>query len=264
MRLIWATGLIATIQLLTSCQAYKRDLMLQFDKGFSASDVEKIVDRATENYVIRPGDLIRLDVFTNDGERLSDPNFELSSQQGNQQLAQIKEKFTYLVMADGTCRFPLIDVISIEDLTVDQAEELIQEAFNEFYTDAFVKLRPANRRVVLLGAIDGGEVGSGGKVIPLDNENVNILEVLALAGGVNQGGKVGSIKLVRGNLNDPRVFDINLSTISGLKKGGIIIEPGDVIYIEPWRRPFRETLRDVSPVLSLITSATTLVFVILN
>ena len=215
MKLIWGIVLIAAIQVLTSCQAYKRDLMLQFDENFTAEDVEKSIDRASENYVIKTGDLIRFDVFTNDGERLSDPNNELSSQQGNSQASQSKEKFTYLVMADGTCRFPMIGVVSMQGLTILQAEELIQESFNEFYTDAFVKIRPANRRVVLLGAIGGGQAGSGGTVIPLENENVNILEVLALAGGVNQGGKVGSIKLVRGDLNNPKVFAMDLSTISG-------------------------------------------------
>ena len=262
MKLVWGMVLVVAVQAMTSCQAYKRDLMLQFDENFSAKDVEKSINQAYNNYVIRPGDLVRFDVFTNDGERLSDPNYELSIQQGSQQVAQIKEKLTYLVMADGTCRFPMIGIVSILGLTINQAEELIQEAFNAFYTDTFVKLRLANRRVVLLGAIGGGQAGSGGQVIPLDNENVNILEVLALAGGINQGGKVGAIKLVRGDINNPEIFELDLSTLSGMKKGGMIVQPGDVIYVEPWRRSFRETLSDISPVLSLISSVTTLVFII--
>ena len=98
-------GIIA----LSGCKAYKRDLMLQFDENFSSTDVEKSIDQANENYVLRPGDYVRLDVFTNDGERLIDPNFELSMQgAGNQQQAQIKDRFTYLVMADGTARFPKV------------------------------------------------------------------------------------------------------------------------------------------------------------
>jgi len=264
MRFIWALLLITAIQSLTGCQAYKRDLMLQFDEEFSAADVQKSIDRVSANYVIRTGDYLRFDVFTNEGERLVDPNFELSIQGNNQQLTQLKDRFTYLVQADGTCRFPMVGKISLDGLTIDQAEEMLQESFDASYTDSFVKLRPANRRVVVLGAIGGGQAGSGGAVIPLDNENVNVLEMIALAGGINQGGRVGSIKLIRGDLSDPRVFDINLSTISGMKKGGMIVESGDVIYVEPWRRPFRETLRDITPVISLVTSVTTLIFVIQN
>ncbi len=264
MRFSWGFLVVIVLQSLVGCKAYKRDIMLQFDEDFSAADVEKSIERASANYLIRSGDYLRMDVFTNDGEVLIDPNFELSTQQGNQQLIQTKEKFTYLVLADGTCRFPKIGVVSIDGLTIVQAEELIQESFNEFYKESFVKLRPANRRVTILGAIGGGQAGSGGQVIPLENENMDVFEVIALAGGVNQGGQVGSVKLIRGELNEPKIFEMDLGTISGMKKGGMIVEPGDIIYMEPWRRPFRETLRDIAPVISLITSVTTLVFVIQN
>jgi polysaccharide export outer membrane protein len=100
--------------------------------------------------------------------------------------------------------------------------------------------------------------------VPLQNEHTNVLEVLALAGGIQQGAKVESIKLVRGGLNEPQIYNIDLSTISGMQQSGMIVEPDDIIYLEPWRRPFRQTIQDVAPVISLITSATTLVFVIQN
>jgi len=249
--------LIIAMQLMSGCKAYKRDLILQFDEDFSASDVQKSVDRAAANYVIRPGDYLSLDVFTNDGERLVDPNNELGANQQSQS-TQRKDSFEYLVLADGTCRFPMIGVVSVIDLTTNQAEELIQEAFDEYYKGSFVKLEPTNRRVVVLGA------AAGGGVIPLPNENVNVLEVLALAGGIEQGGEVESVKLIRGDLSNPLVFDMDLSTISGMKRGVTLVEPGDIIYIEPWRRPFKQTLQDVAPVLSLISSSLTLIFVIQN
>jgi len=40
------------------------------------------------------------------------------------------------------------------------------------------------------------------------------------------------------------------------------VEPGDVIYVEPVRRPFSEALRDYSGALSLLISLTTLVIVL--
>mgnify|MGYP002777123377 CR=1 FL=1 len=246
---------------LSGCKAYKRDLMLQFDKRFDAGAVEQSVDRAAGNYIIQPNDYVRLDVFTNDGERLIDPNFELSIAGGaNQQTAQQRERFSYLVMEDGTARLPKVGTISLQGLTINEAEEMLQEAYNAFYKESFVKLRPANRRAVVLGAAGAG--ASGGLVVPLENENMTILEVLALAGGVQQGGKVSSIRLIRGDLNNPKVFDIDLSTIAGMKQSAMIVESEDVIYIEPWRRPFRDTLRDTAPVLSLFTSVLTLIFIL--
>lgn len=266
MKNVWLIVAIAAMQILTGCQAYKRDIMLQFDERFDASAVEKSVDRAALNYIIRPGDYIRVDVFTNDGERLIDPNFELmGTMSGGQQMTQFKDRFIYLIMDDGTCRLPKVGTISLQGLTINEAEELLQESYDDFYRESFVKIRPANRRVILLGGVNGMQGrAAGGMVVPLDNENMTVLEVLALAGGVEQGAKVSSIRLIRGDLSDPKVFEIDLSTIAGMKQSGMIVESGDVIYVEPWRRPFRETVRDVSPVLSVITSVTTLVFVIQN
>ncbi|MEM6830107.1 MAG: polysaccharide export protein EpsE, partial [Bacteroidota bacterium] len=78
--------------------------------------------------------------------------------------------------------------------------------------------------------------------------------------GIEFGAKAQNIKLIRGDL----VYQIDLSTISGMKKTNMDVEPGDVIYIEPWRRPWLEALRDVAPALSLVSSVLTLIVVVQN
>ena len=40
------------------------------------------------------------------------------------------------------------------------------------------------------------------------------------------------------------------------------MQPGDVVYIEPIRRPFSEALRDYAGILTVVTSLTTLIVVI--
>jgi polysaccharide export outer membrane protein len=44
----------------------------------------------------------------------------------------------------------------------------------------------------------------------------------------------------------------------------MVIEPGDVVYIEPVRKPFFEGIRDYGVLVSLATSISTLVLVILQ
>lgn len=56
-----------------------------------------------------------------------------------------------------------------------------------------------------------------GHVVPLDNEGMSLIEVLGLAGGIT-GSKAYRVKLIRGDLRNPQVFLINLSTIEGMKK----------------------------------------------
>jgi polysaccharide export outer membrane protein len=130
--------------------------MLRFDDKFDASKVEKAVYEASQNYIFQPGDLIRIDVFTNGGEQLIDPNFQMGDQRGavqNQQGIQMRERFTYLVLPDGTVRLPKVDYVELQGLNMIEAEEKLDELYEEFYKDAFVRVRPANRRVVVLGAV---------------------------------------------------------------------------------------------------------------
>lgn len=255
MKFSWILTL-AIVFSLSSCKVYKNDIILRFDEEFSAEDLQKSIDRAAENYVVIPGEILQVDVFTNNGERLIDPNQQFG--QNNQQFQNGRQQFDYFVMNDGTIKLPIIGLQSIGGLTIYEAEELLEEAYDSFYVDSFVKIRPTNRRVTILGGFGQG----GGQVVPLPNENMTILEVLGLVGGIQLGSKAREIKLVRGDINDPKVYNIDLSTISGMKQTGMIVESGDVIYTEPWRRPFRQSLNDIAPVLSLTTSITTLVLVL--
>ena len=230
--------------------------MLKLDDDFTEQDLNKAIEMAERNYVIQVDDMLSLDVFTNDGERIVDPNNEL---QQNMQGIQNRPDFDYLVKTDGTIKFPIVGQVKVDSLTLDQAELMLQKKFDEFYKQSFVKLQFNNKRVVVLGAVP-----SGGQVVPLVNENVSLLEVLALSGGLDMGSKAQNIKVVRGNLSNPEVYQIDLSTVSGMKQSMLDIEPGDIIYIEPWRQPMIEATKDFAPILSLISSTLALVLVLQN
>ncbi|MBK7650809.1 MAG: polysaccharide biosynthesis/export family protein [Flammeovirgaceae bacterium] len=157
----------------------------------------------------------------------------------------------YLVDLKGTVRFPMVGEINLENFTLRQAEEILQNEYAKFFKEPYVQLTYKNKRVILLGAL-------GGHVIPLENENMDLLEVLALGKGLTNESKAQNIRLIRGE----RVFEIDLSTIQGFRDGNVIMEPGDVIYVEPVRRPVSEALRDYSGALSLLISLTTLLLVL--
>jgi polysaccharide export outer membrane protein len=95
-------------------------------------------------------------------------------------------------------------------------------------------------------------------VIPLTNQNVTVVEVLAMARGLSNDAKADNIKLIRGE----HVYQLDFSTIEGYQKSNMLVEPGDIIYVEPIRRPFVEGLRDNFIVVSLVVSLTTLLVLI--
>jgi polysaccharide export outer membrane protein len=101
---------------------------------------------------------------------------------------------------------------------------------------------------------------SGGQVIPLTNQNMKLTEVLALGKGLDNNSKAHNIRLLRGD----DVFVIDFSTIEGYRLGNMFIQPGDIIYIEPVRRPFSEALRENGSFISIIVSLASLVVIILN
>jgi len=209
-------------------------------------------EAAEKNYVIQINDLLQLDVYTNKGERLIDPDAKLV-QEGQNAASTTAVKPTYLVDVNGVCKFPMVSEIKVVGLTIRQAEEILQQAYAVYYQQPFVALKYTNKRVVVLGA-------PGGQVIPLANENMHLVEVLALAKGVDNNAKAHNIRVLRGR----EVFLADLSTFDGYLKNNIAMEPGDVVYVEPIRRPVIESLRDYGPLFSIVTSLTALVVVISN
>lgn len=232
-----------------SCATYKQNIMFKID---DPSVVQQQVAAAEKNYVIQRNDLLQLDVYTNNGERIIDPDLQLTKDVGTQNLTT-RQTPTYLVDVDGVAKFPMVGQIKIEGLKIRETEEILQKEYNKYYQGSYVILKYVNKRVIVLGA-------PGGQVIPLANENMHLVEVLALAKGVNNDGKAQNIRVLR----QEKVFLIDFSTYEGYLKQNIVIEPGDVVYVEPVRRPFFEGVRDYGVLVSLATSISTLVLVIIQ
>jgi polysaccharide biosynthesis/export protein len=224
--------------------------MFKVPEGYAVKQQAEAVEK---NYIIQINDYLELDVYTNKGERIIDPDFALSKELGNVNRNSMMVNPTYLVDIKGTTKFPMIGEIRLEGLTIRQAEALLQKAYSEYYKDSFVILKYINKRVIVLGA-------QGGQVIPLVNENLRLVEVLALAKGLDNNAKAQNIRVLRGD----DVFVADLSTIDGYLKNNIAIEPGDIVYVEPIRKPVVEATRDYAIVISMITSLTTLILVLFS
>lgn len=234
-----------------SCKVYKQDIMFETSEN---ENISEAVAQANGNYIIKPNDWLKVDLFTNDGEQLIDPNFEsVSSGVVNQQFQQRRDQFRFLVQSDGRIKIPVIGTIPVQGLTINEAESVAEQKFDEFYKGSFVKMSFLNKRVTVLGI--------NNVVVPIENENTSLLEVIALSGGIPFGSKAQNVKVIRGDLQNPEIFVIDLSSTEGMKQSIIHLQDGDVVYIEPWRRPWQETLRDASPVISLVTSITTFILV---
>jgi protein involved in polysaccharide export with SLBB domain len=297
---LWLLALPALL-LFSSCASTKyynqRTMFRLTDRQGQKLDSSKLriaVNRTERNYRIQPNDILEVRVNTNKGERILDPNGELQFGQpsgggipsgaapggtgssrvvgGQRNVGQNAGSATngaaFLVQADGTVFLPLVNRVKVSGLSLLQADSVLKMRYDVYYKESFVTTRVTNNRVFVLGA-------PGGQVITLANDNMNLLEVLALAGGIDGqgsgggglyrfGGKADNIRIIRGDLKNPRVQQIDLTTLDGMRRANLQVEPNDVIYVEPVRRPIIESLTDAAPVFSLISIVTTTTFFIIS
>ena len=243
--------ILVTLSLLAGgCASYKQNLLLKTPEDFQSAKVSKEVRELERNYVIQKNDLLQLEVYANKGERIIDPNPGLS-QPNTVATADEGPRERYLVDLQGIAKFPVIGEVRVEGLTLRQAESILQTEYEKYFKESFVLLTFLNKRVVILGAI-------GGQVVPLENHNVTLVEVLAIAKGLPNDSKSHNIRVVRKD----QVFVLDLSTVDGFLAGNMIVEPGDIIYVEPVRKPFAEGLRDYAGLASLVISTLSLIIVI--
>ena len=234
---------------LVSCRNHSR--MFSTENSILVDSIQRQLAYAEKNYIIQRNDYISVLVYTNGGERIIDPNSELNKTQSN--IPKTKDDIQkYLVRNNGNVTLPMIGDVHLEGRTLYEADSILAIKFNGFYESVFVISKLMNKRVVVLGPAP-----NAGKVIPLENENMNLIEVIALYGGIADNGKAHNIRLIRGDLKNPNVSIIDLSTIEGMKRASLDIQPNDIIYIEPVRKLWLESFRDLSPIITLLFTTVT-------
>jgi len=230
------------VLLLSSCSVLNPEQMLRTPRDYQYSELEELL--TTDQYRLAPNDEIAFQLFTNDGERLIDPMTMISGQGFRQQ------QLTYRVEFDGTIKLPVLGRTEVAGLTTREAELMLEEAFTEFYNRPFVQLRVVNNRVILF---PGGRGGTS-NVLYLENTNTTLFEALAKSGGIADG-KASRVKLIRGEPENPSIYLVDLSTIEGVKNANIVLQANDIIYVEPRERVPQRILENVTPYLSLVTTA---------
>jgi polysaccharide export outer membrane protein len=233
-----------------SCAGYKQHIMLKPEDVTYTHDLEYARFLAERNYRIHVNDKLEIKVYTNEGERIIDPDYELQKDLNINNIR--REESIYLIQKDGRAKIPMVGEVELEGLTLSEAEQILEEEYGKYYKDPYVILRFTNKRVVVLGI-------EGGHVIPLENEDMNLFEVLALAGGIPKDMKVQNIRIIRGDLSNPDVQVVDLSTIQGMQSADLNIYPGDIVYVEPVVRVFSESTRELIPLISIITSFVALI-----
>lgn len=210
-------------------------------------------DSQIVDYVIQKNDYLSMRLYSNDGFALVDL-LNVSESKGS---ASSGNMMIYKVEYDGYVKLPLLGRVKLEGMTRREAELYLEEKYAQHYVKPFVILNVTNKRIIVFN----GSFGNA-KVVELENENIGLVEALALAGGIQENGKAWKVKLIRGPVSNPTVYQFNLRELESYKKAGIVVVPNDIIYVEPRSRISQILIRDVAPIVSLLTSVLTVYILI--
>ncbi len=235
--------LLTASMILTGCTV-NRDIMF---KTATTHAYDQMPDTTTREMIIHANDIIQFRLFANDGFKMIDL---VSEGAGREAQWMNRMLFNYTVEYDGQVKLPLLGRIPIGGKTIRQAEHDLELQYSQYYNRPFAQILIVNRRVVVF---PGG--GGDARIVQLDNNNMTLLEVLGLAGGLSRRGDARRVKLFR--LDEQgvrRVYQYDLSTIEGLKYADIVMQGDDVVYVEPTPEIAREILQDLNPFVTLLTS----------
>jgi len=236
--------LFVAVALIFSSCAINKDLMFKTPMNYEYDIPPEVMDI---EYRLQIHDIITFRLFDNDGFKLID--MSSGSGENMQNFRNMQDIIRYKIEVDGQCKLPIVGRIPLQGKTVREAELYLEDIYSKYNIKPFVIIEVTNNRVIVMP-------GSGGdaKVIPLMNDNTTLMEALATAGGIAKRGNASRIKLIRRTAEGRQIYHIDLSKISGVADADMIVQAQDIIYVEPVPQLAVEILRDVAPILAIITS----------
>jgi polysaccharide export outer membrane protein len=131
----------------------------------------------------------------------------------------------YSVDNNGDVQMPTVGKINVRGLTVEEAQQRIQQKINNFFTNATVILKLVSFKVSVIGAVE-----RAGSYFVYNNQ-INLLEALALSGGVSEFADKSMITLLRQSDRGTQVVRLDLSDTETLTSEYYYLLPNDVIYV---------------------------------
>jgi len=162
-----------------------------------------------------------------------------------------------LVDSKGYISLPLIKKVKVAGYSQPQVAEILEKKYSKYLVDPSLNIEVMNKQVYVLG-----EVKNPGAIL-LKNEMMNVIEVIASAGGLTDSAQRDSIFIVDKVNNHLRMRKINLTSFSAIQKSNIVVHSNDIIYVQPnkWKlfkvaaddftSPFETVTKLIDPFLNI-------------
>jgi polysaccharide export outer membrane protein len=209
---------VLCIILLSGCA--KRNLVYFSDLDTKNEVTSKITNDGIPK--ILENDILSISVNSTSPES----NLLFASSSNNINANGMYEREGYRV-SKGSIKFPVLGNIKLEGLTIVQAQNLIEHELNRYVTNSVVNVKFLNFRVTVIGEVNHPST------FVVQNERLNLLEALGLAGDMTPYGKRENVLIIREVEGKRTMARLNLNNQNVLNSPYFHMKQNDVIYIEP-------------------------------
>lgn len=161
---------------------------------------------------------------------------------------------SYTVNEQGLIDFPFVGEIDVNNLTLKQAKEKIEEELSQYLSNTSITIKFVNSNITVLG-----EVRLQGE-FPYFKEQINIFQAIGYAGGMTDYGDKSKITLIREDGSSIKYHLVDLSDKKVIETEYFYLQPNDIVIVEPIDTKFRN-LRTFT-YSTLLATATTLVTIL--
>jgi polysaccharide export outer membrane protein len=157
----------------------------------------------------------------------------------------------FTIDKQGEIEFPYLGKIKVEGKQVADAKTTIDAELRKYFKIFFLQVKVAEFKFSVLG-----NVNRPGQYFFQQNK-VNIIEALALAGDLNNMAKRFELHLYRQYPDGVKLHVLNLTDRSLVSSAYWYIQPNDVLYVQPMKgrtwgdlSSFQTSLAVITPLLS--------------
>lgn len=222
----------------TSCVSTKKLTYLQDKEGEPLEvDTAGYQKLRRTYYKVQVNDLLSIQFRSFDEE--VDKYFNIQGGGGNNNQRQMNQGnvgaglyFTgYTVFNDGTLKLPVLGRMYVNGLTIEEIEAKLDERLKEYFKEnqVFVKVKLAGIKYSVIGE------GNNGQFYLFQNE-ANVLEALANAGGADFLGNRYEVQIVRMHPEGVKYYEIDLTDKRVVSDPRYFVQPNDIINIKPLKQ----------------------------
>lgn len=223
--------------LFTQCTPQRKLIYLQGETGILASDTTQF------RMKLYPGDIISVNLFTVNPDAF--PGMGAGADKSGVMDNRSAYEKGFVLDDSGKVSLPYVGLVHLGGMTISQATETVTDKFRMYIDEPVIILKKLSFKVSVIGEVNR----PGLYYVP--NEQLTILEALAMAGDLNNYADRTSLRILRKTDNGTLEIPVDLTSKEayvGIRK---FIHPDDVLYVAPSRKKAFTTL---SPATTILTS----------